>query len=233
MSRFRLFLKSEGAKLREMNAQEKRWYIWEYYKFQILAVLIVLFLLGNLVDAWFFNKPKTAYLHVAWMGSYISPEEQSALAHILTDALVDDKTREEVVITSFVLTGADPTFDQAIQQRFIAMLAAGELHVFIVEREDYVEELADIGFIRAVDRVMDYMGELDVAVYERLIPRLLPVTYGHHQTGEPVIGNYAVSLRGSAVLTGLGIPAEDLYFCKVVMDSHDFPAAQALFVLHD
>ena len=36
---------NEKRKLKEMSRQDKLWYIWEYYKFHIAAVIGVIFLI--------------------------------------------------------------------------------------------------------------------------------------------------------------------------------------------
>jgi hypothetical protein len=233
MNRLKLFLKTEGDKLKEMSFRDKRLYIWEYYKIHIFAAIFILIILGSLIDAWFINKPKKPYLHVAWMASYQTPEDLMLLSQILTDALVEDKTQEEVLISSFLLSGADPTYDMAIQQRFIAMLAAGELHAFIIEDEDYVWGMAEAETIRPMDKVMAELEMLDKALHDRIVPLLVYAEYDDSRTGELTGGLFGVPLAGSSLLEGLGINTDDLFLCKVVIDGHDLPTARAIQVLYE
>jgi hypothetical protein len=217
---------TERAKLREMSFKEKRWYIWEYYKLHLLIAIIIVVLAGNLIDVWFINRPKQSYVHIAWMASHISADQLSMLSLVLTESVVTDKTREEIPITPFILTGFDAMFDQAVQQRFMVMLAARELQIFIVESNDYVYDLAMEGFIRPLDPVMLCLAELAPDLHDQLSPNLLWLTLETAGDDEKPDGFYGLPLRGSPLLKGLNIPEGDLYLCMVVFGGNDFKAAQ-------
>jgi hypothetical protein len=220
MNRIKRFFSVEGAKLKSMDARDRRWYLWEYYKFHAFIGLLIILMLAGMVDAWVINKQKATYLQIAWLSTFHGMDELPLMANVLTDAIVTDKTREAVLVTSFTLTGVDHAYDNAIQQRFVALLAARELHAMIVEDESDVLRLAEAELLRPVDDIMEHVKSIDGELYERLSPML-------------VDGNLAIPLAESKLLARLEIPSENLYLCKVVTEGYDYETARALVILYE
>ena len=56
---------NEKRKLKEMSRQDKLWYIWEYYKFHIAAVIGVIFLI-YIIGTSIYNSTKEPWSTVLW-----------------------------------------------------------------------------------------------------------------------------------------------------------------------
>ena len=56
---------NEKRKLKEMSRQDKLWYIWEYYKFHIAAVIGVIFLI-YIIGTSIYNSTRKPWSTVLW-----------------------------------------------------------------------------------------------------------------------------------------------------------------------
>lgn len=69
--------KREAAKFKEMTFRDKLWYIWEYYKFPIIGVILVIGFTASISSAIYSNRFGTALSCVILNGSY-GGESQTA-----------------------------------------------------------------------------------------------------------------------------------------------------------
>jgi hypothetical protein len=152
--------RAEGEKLKPMRFREKLDYIWEYYKIQIIIAVVVLIFIGTGVYNTWINPPKAVVLSLAWLAGYEHTENLDALSARLIEILTDDPERQTVEIAMFADTG-NPEYDVAMQQRFIAMLAARDIDIIIATRED-VQILAEAEI--AAD-LSEFPIERDAMVY--------------------------------------------------------------------
>ena len=60
---------NEKRKLKEMSRQDKLWYIWEYYKFHIAAVIGVIFLI-YIIGTSIYNSTKETMVYCAVVNNY-------------------------------------------------------------------------------------------------------------------------------------------------------------------
>jgi hypothetical protein len=120
-----------------------------------------------------------------------------------------------------------------MQQKFIAMIAAGELHVFIIDGLENVQGLAESDMVRNLGIVMDELAMLDRDLHDYLVPLLVPAEYVSPWSGDWVSGMYGIPLQGSPLMESLGIRTQDLYLCKVITVGYDFPTAQAVKALFE
>jgi hypothetical protein len=192
-------VREEIEKLKKMNFYEKRQYIWEYYKTQLLIIgliIVVAFMITNRI----LNPPKENYLYIAWMGHLIDPTLLTELGERL-EIIVDDPERQQVTVMSYAATN-DPMVNNAMQTRLAAMVRLGDVDV-ILTMGSGVRELTEFEWLRPVDEVIEAMHGFTPPVY--------------------IIGgrNMAISLAGSRLLEEIGINPDDLYL-TVLANAHRF-----------
>ena len=228
----RRFFKQEFAKLREMTFAEKRWYIWEYYKLQIIVLGFVMLFVGSMINRAL-NPPKQEYLYVAWLAGPAFHEDLENLARRLDIIVSEDPERYEVAVRSYFLTG-DPQMDQAIITRFNALLSLGSIHVLLMSYDE-VHINASFGTLGLIYDTMDALRELDRDMYDKLTDRQQAITYrlfDFIQENSPeVTETLVICLQDAPLLTELGFRTDDMYFGIVINANHPYESAKALIAL--
>jgi len=207
---FKEKVRLEIVKLREMSFKEKVEHIWEYYKFILLGLVVFLIIIGSLINAWLINpQPKTALL-ISWNTGYVLHEQLDELSEALTKQLVDEKENEVVSTTQILTSTDDPTINMASQQRMIAMVAAGEIDVFILDSKMLVE-YAGNGLIVPIESMLTEIRSIDKAAYDRIEEGFVNARFESEegQIEEAVMG---VSLENCRLLLELDYYQEDLIF---------------------
>lgn len=212
---------SEREKLREMTFEEKRWYIWEYYKLHIGVFVLAVFLLGSFINNRFINPRPDEYLYIAWIGVEAFPHQLTAASGELTDSIVYNPERQIAIILDYTTTG-NPEMDMALQTRFLALLQLGNIDAFIAPREG-IDSFAEQGFIRPLGDVTPYIGDNQIlyAIHDRII--LIEDAYSNTHF-------LAVSLQGSPFLERYGLGASDIYLSMVANSQRFYALAKALEV---
>jgi len=236
----RNFFKTEWAKLRVMTFAEKRWYIWEYYKFHIFMIIVGAFFLGTLINSRLNPRPND-YLYIAWLGIPARHAQLTGFVDELTEKIAEDPERQVVVFTDYTFSD-NFQVNQALQTRFMAMLQMGQLDMFISTREG-IEGMIDVGtedfsYIRTVDEIMEYLEEINPQMHAALIEsdRIIPLTFPTEDGGRELSEiEYlvAISLYGSEFLAQHGFDYRDAYLSVVNSSRRFFAIAQALEVLLD
>jgi len=219
-------IRIEIAKLREMNFKSKMEYIWEYYKFLLIGLVIFLILIGSLINSFFINpQPQTA-LHISWNAGFVLHEQLDEMADELTARLIDKDKNEAVLATLSMTSTDDPSMDMANQQRLVAMLAAGEIDVFIVDREQLVE-YAIVGFIQPMEHILAEIRHTDPAVYDYIIERSVYAEYEIEEGSfeDRIMG---ISVKNSDLLKELDYYEYDLFFSLVSTSKRQENAKAAL-----
>ena len=222
-------IKTEWAKLREMNFHEKRQYIWEYYKVHFLFIGIFGYVFWGLLNVWVINPNPQNYFYIAWLGPPIQIEYLQNLSDSLEE-IVENPNRQIVQVTSYSASSL-PEENMAIQVRFVAMMQLQELDMFLMQRGG-VSEVAAEGFIRPMHGFMDYLADSGSWLHETLNERLLDVTFSHWEDESlpDITDTMAFSLSGSPLLASIGIDTSDLYASIVVNSERYREMAQALEV---
>ena len=224
----RRFLSEEAAKLREMNFTDKRQYIWEYYKLQIIAAVVLLFVIGNIVNRVFINPPKRDYLYIAWQAGEVLPAQLTELGERLR-VIAGDQARYEVSVRSYVVTGS-LQMDQAMAARFQALVSVGDLHGIITTREGIVHFL-QLGIIMPVHELMAEIRGLCPVLYGKLYDRVQVITFRPRDYDAYITDARAICLHGAPLLTALEIPTENIYFGVLVNASRVYETAKALQII--
>jgi|GEM_PF-583387 len=201
------FIKGEFAKLKVMNFTDKRQYIWEYYRLQLLILAIIIIIAGFTVHSVLNPRPRD-FVYVAWLTEGTNHEMLQRLSTNLT-ASVPDPERYMVSIFSYA-PSPDPQVTMALQQRFFAMMQTGDLDIFIYPRQGAVEAALE-GMIRPMTTVLAYLNDSNPALYAQIQDRLMVTDFSRMGTEIVVEDVMAISLRGAQAFIDAGINTADLY----------------------
>jgi len=226
---FKEKVRLEIVKLREMSFKEKLEHIWEYYKFYLIGLVIILVIIGSLINAWFINpRPKTA-LFLSWNTGFVLYEQLDELSESLTIRLVDEKENEVVTATQMLTSTDDPTINMASQQRMIAMVAAGEIDVFIIDSTMLVE-YASNGLIAPMESMLAEIRAIEPIVYDRIEERIIYTRYESEEgkIEEAIVG---VKIENCPLLAVLDVNEKDLIFsiCATSKRTENVKAALITF----
>jgi len=164
---FKERVRIEIKKLREMPFKKKMEYIWDYYKISIIVTIVVLLLIGSFINTRFINPPPDTALFVVWSAGFATEEQLDVLSGALKTRIVEEDVNETVVVTAFFAMDEDPNVDMVYIQRLAAMLAAGEIDIFIL-RSDLLKDYAAIGYLQPMERVLNEIRSADPDAYKRI-----------------------------------------------------------------
>ncbi|MCL1988746.1 MAG: hypothetical protein FWG64_12380 [Firmicutes bacterium] len=200
--------KAEIQKIKQMNFREKREYIWEYYKLQIIGGIIAALLIGSLVNDTIINPPARSALTIAWMAGFEMTENLEALTDKIYPVVVDYTQNETLHLLNFNMIG-DPQHDMAQHQRFSAMTAAQEIDIVIGDFNiNETTEVANLGIAPAWT-FMDLrpvLTELGISSENLLF---------FEEEGHPPLA-FAIPIAETPAFANLGISTENRYFAIVI-----------------
>ena len=225
----REFFRTEAAKLREMNFTDKRQYIWEYYKLQIIAGVIILIIIGGLINTWFINPPKNNYLYITWQAGHLPSDILDSIAERL-NIIVENTDRYQVSVRSYVFTG-DPQMDQGLVVRLQALLSIGDVHVTIMDRQE-LETNLNRGMIRPVDDLISEARNSNPALAELLYEKVEMFNI-QYEDDTIVYEAMAINLQDAPLFTELEIITENLYLGIFVTSTRISETLKALAVIFD
>jgi len=206
---FKEKVRIEITKMREMDFKTRMGYIWEYYKYLIIGLVIVLIIIGSLINTWFINPPPQTALFISWNSGFAFQEQLDDLTDALTEKIVDEKQNETVIVSMSISSDDDPSVSMAMIQRTVAMLAAGELDIFIL---DYaaLDEYSLSGFLQPLDDILAQIQSINPAVYDRIKDAVISASIEEEEgvTQERITG---ISLSNNPLLTRLDFFEQELY----------------------
>jgi len=211
-------MKTEIGKLRKMNNEERKWYIWEYYKVHIAILIATVILVGTIIHAWMNPRP-AEYLYIAMDGINAENWQISQISTALAEITPENET---VTVTNYTVTG-NPAVDNALTSRFTALLFVGAMDIYITTR-DGATMLAEQGYSRAVDEIRTYIAENNPQIHETMHERLFAAETADYM---------AISLEGSPLLTKAGIDTSDIYLCIFANTTRFYEISKAVEALLD
>ena len=224
-------LKTEWAKMQQMNFTEKRQYIWDYYKMHIIAFFIISFMTGSLLNTLVFNPPRQEYVYFVWVGHPIASFVLDEFAEEL-NVVVENPDRYVVRATNYSLDGLDPQMIMGLQTRFIAQLQMSALDIFMLTREE-LYSFSSNGFILPITLFMEELKEMSPAVHGILEERLVEITFYADYYGIEVTDYMAASLSGVPFFDKFYILTDDLYLAVVINSERFERTARVLEVMLD
>jgi len=195
---------AEIKKLREMTFKKKMEYIWDYYKLPIIGICAGLILIGSFINTRFINPPPESALFIAWSTGFTTDEQIDSLKAVLDEQIVNEGENKEVFISMFFETDFSP-FNV---QRLMAMLAVGEIDLFVVGLP-LMEDYAAQEFIQPLDNILAEIKKRDPMIYAHIEEN---IEYALYKSGDGNLTERAmgINVSGSPLLTKLGFYEQEL-----------------------
>ena len=224
-------LKTEWAKLAQMNFTDKRQYIWEYYKLHIFAIVAITFITGSLLNTMVFNPPRQEYLYFVWLGHPVTSFTLDDFAEEL-GVIVENPERYVVRASNYNMEGLDPQMIMGLQTRFFAQFQLGGLDLFMLSRDE-LYGFSSNGFVLPIMRFMDTLEDVNPALHDIMKDRIVEITFYPDESDLPVTDYMAANLRGIPFFDKLYIQTDDLYLAIVINTGRIERIIRALEVILD
>ena len=228
---FKEKVKIEIAKLRKMDFKTKMEYIWEYYKLLLIGLVIFLIIIGGLINTWFINPPPDTALFISWNSGFIFDEHIDELTNILNSRLIEEKENSTVVISPMLFGDGDPTLEIANSQRLVAMVAAGQIDIFILDSA-MLKDYARNGFIQPMDTVLTEVRSIDSGAYGRIEEKL---TYAMYESEEGVFNSHmmGVDISDNPLINEHVFFDQELFLCLSVTAANIENVAKTLIIFSE
>ena len=125
--------------LKDKSFKEKLDYIWYYYKFHILAILIMLFFVVSYISAQI-NR-QDSYCNITYVGDYINVEELVPVKDKLNNILLNNNKHSVINFDSIILDDESST-GVAMQQKLQVNIAAKQIDIAIVNKEFFEQNFS-------------------------------------------------------------------------------------------
>ena len=221
----------EIANLREMTFKRKLEHIWEYYKFHIISVLIILFVTLSLLNIWVFNPNPDTALFVSWNAGFATDEQIDSLVDVFEERLIEAGVREEVVVSQFFFNSDDPSVNMAGIQRTVAMISTGMIDLFVLDSQ-LLEDYSGIGYLQPLDSYLSVIESRDPVVYNRIEENIVSAMC---EIDEDIIEERMVGIRigSSPLFSKLGMFEQELYLSIAVTSGRTENVIQALIMFFE
>ena len=125
--------------LENKSFKEKLDYIWYYYKFHILAILILLFFVVSYISAQI-NR-QDSYCNITYVGNSINVEELVPVKDKLNNILLNND-KHSVINFDSIFTDDKSSSGLAMQQKLQVNIAAKQIDIAIVNKEFFEENFS-------------------------------------------------------------------------------------------
>jgi len=212
--------RNEWQMLKTMKGAVRRQHIFAYYKFHMVIMAIILFLIGHTVFRMLNPLPESV-LTIAWVGpsGSVLEDHLEDLAYKLSAIFADEDEREVVEVIPFIYMGR-PEFDSTLNSRLTALITAADIDIVIstVAVDNNMEVFSDMAPFWAFQNIepfLEYAG----------LPRE-NVIYFVEGNLDPL--PCAVFLRESTFLSQFGIPTQNLFFAVVANTRREDTVVEAM-----
>ena len=206
---------------KNMSTEKKLGYVWDYYRFHILGIIILVTVFGSIIHHYV--TLKTAVLDMIFLNAYSAENENDPFEGFLREQGYDPNEYEVYLTTSlgFVLTEDDYQPDYTTLQALSAMFSTGEVDVFATPPQVF-GEYASAGYITDLSTIFT---EDELAAYsDRIVYSTLT------ETGESFPS--AFNLNDCDWLKDYGYYDGDYYMAITVnSDSPDLTKEFILYIL--
>lgn len=205
-----------------MSTSKKLGYVWDYYRFHIVGIIILVIVFGSIIHHY--ATLKDSVLNMLFLNASTPLEETSAFDDFLLEQGYDLKEQEILVTTSlsFALEEASYQADYYSLQTLTALFAAGDLDVFASPYQIY-NDFASAGYVadlRTIFTEEELSSYEDIIIYTTLT-----------ETGETFPS--AFNLEGNRWIEASGYYEDGCYFAVTAnTDNPDLTKAFILYVLN-
>jgi len=223
-------MRMEKRKIREMPFKKKCEYIWDYYKFHIIAGILILALIGSVINSIVNPRPQNV-LFIAWSTGFATDEQLTGLTSIMQYEIIEEKANESIEITLFHTMSDDPSLNSANIQRLAAMIAAGMIDVFILDSE-MIDEYSSVGYIQPMDPVLEIIQSLNPNIHSRINEELIKANYTSVEgyESEQIMG---IDISNSRLLKELNFFEFEKYFSLSITAENIENTAHALIMFFE
>jgi hypothetical protein len=183
-------------KIQNMNRKEKLEYFKEYYKSHALVALIAIVVVSYIIVG-LINR-KDMVLNVTFYGRAINIEKHTELSRVVNEDLVAEKKQQ--IRLDFIMTDTSAQLEvvTANFEKLIAMVAARDLDILILSKDDF-NYYAEDGFFYNLSSIPGF-SKLNLKEYEMVYDKL-----ADDATAQP----YGISINGSPILDDLEFASND------------------------
>jgi len=129
--------RQEKAKLAVMSREDRRWYIWAYYKVHILLGAAALLLIGYCVNIFLINPPKAYYITFALYGEYIPTEVAQQFRQNMADALDINQKKQQVMTFNFYYDAGNANLSAAMSQKYMSLVYVRQVDLVLADSDDF------------------------------------------------------------------------------------------------
>lgn len=185
--RFKEEARSEKEKLKAMSFQDKLWYIWEYYKFHIIGLVILIGVGSSIISTVYKNSFETAlYCVVINNRTSETGNDEELIKHLEEYMGLTEKQQVSWDSSMFVSYGeAASEFSYATMAKISALVAAQDLDVMISDEENFLH-------YASMNAFMNLEQLLPADLYEKIKDRAY---YAKDESGQSFI--YGINLEGT------------------------------------
>lgn len=193
---------AEKEKLKTMTPADRRWYIWNYYRVEILIALVVLFFLYQAGGA-FLRSRQDCMLYCAFINQTSAGESQ--LARLKDDFYASEQFRGLQVInfdTSIQLT--DDLYGDAASIVIQSLIGTDTVDI-VITKQSIIEQYHSQGVFINLQELLppQYLSQLD------------PELYYDTETSAPI----GIYLKNSILFSEYGLD-EDSVLAVCTLDNH-------------
>ena len=151
--------------LKAMSTQKKLEYIWDYYRFHILGIIVLVITAISIIHHY--ATIKTSVLDMIFLNAYPSEEGVAPFDEFLKQQGYDPNNYEVYVTTSlgYALTEDSYQEDYYTNQGLSAMFATGELDIFTTPPQ-VLNDFASYGY---VSDLRDFFSEKELASFGDMV----------------------------------------------------------------
>lgn len=185
---------SEREKLKQMNRKDKLWYIWSYYKFHMMAAVIVVFLIYAVASTVYRSSFTTA-LYCMCINSRTEAEMDFTPLEEDFAAWLDLGSKETITTeTSFISYGDAATdYSYASMAKITALVSAKDLDIMLCDSET-------LNHYASLSAYLDLEASLPPELLALVSDRLFYTT-----GADGVARAYAIDLSGTEFAEAVGL----------------------------
>jgi len=225
-------VKIELAKLKTMSFKEKLAYIWDYYKYFIIGIVIILIIIGSIINSRILNPAPETALFISLNGGFVTMEQVTDLTSALEERLIDENANEEVLITQTLIIEEDFSVSSMNNTRIVAMIAAGQLDAFINDAQTLDMQVSNGYIIPLGEGILSNLKSINSDAFKTIEENFVYISYETDEgSSDTVLAG--VNIGKSPLLIKLGFLEQDLYYCFAVNTSNLDTATKALITFFE
>jgi hypothetical protein len=180
---------------KELSFKKKLEHIWEYYKWFIIGMIVVVVAGSSLCYHMFIKQRPVNFAGVAFYNINLTEEQYNGVKDEMNEAL-SLTYPDTIQITDYYFIDGDVIFNDEMNQRFSMQLFSKELQVFVSYSDNFDEALSD-GFIADLTKYYS-SAELEALKAQDRLLYLKDETDG---TEKP----YGIKINSSAIFKKCGM----------------------------